>query len=156
MCDGFPVFYSQIRVGKHGVEFKMFKFRTMVKNADQIGSHQTAESDQRITKVGSFLRKTSIDELPQLINVLKGDMSLVGPRPNVLNQKIEYTEKDWTKRNKVAPGITGLAQVSGRSSLSFKERLHYDTMYVDKVGLLMDAKILSRTVLQVLLRKGSN
>jgi lipopolysaccharide/colanic/teichoic acid biosynthesis glycosyltransferase len=154
--DDFPVFYKQRRVGRYGKEFYIYKFRTMVKNSDKIGSHYTSSDDPRVTKVGQVLRKTSLDELPQLVNVLVGEMSLVGPRPNVMQQMKEYQQEDWNKRNQVRPGITGLAQISGRSALSFEQRLQYDLEYVDNYGGWVDIKILFLTVLQVLISKGVN
>ncbi len=151
--DGGP-FYRQQRVGIGGREFGILKFRSMVANADQIGGYSTVEGDHRITKAGAFLRKTSLDELPQLLNVLFGDMSLVGPRPNVPAQREQYTQEEWNKRNSVRPGITGLAQATVRSAATPEERTALDLDYVDKQSFTFDLKIILMTVLQVL-GKGS-
>ena len=148
------IIYKQIRVGRYGKEFGIYKFRSMVANADQIGGYFTTEGDARITKVGAFLRKTSLDELPQIINVLLGDMSLVGPRPDVPAQKKNYTQQDWDKRNSVRPGITGLAQATVRSQAKPNERTRLDLEYVDKQSFWFDVKVLLLTVKQVL-GKGS-
>jgi len=156
MKDGFPVLYSQKRVGLKGKEFEMLKFRSMVKNADQVGPHFTSSTDSRITPIGRMLRKTSIDELPQLINVLLGHMSLVGPRPNVMKQFCEYLPSDWDKRNLVKPGITGIAQISGRSNCTFEERLQYDLSYVENKSFFLDIKIMLLTVFAVVNKKGTN
>lgn len=153
--DGFPIIYKQERVGLSGKHFSIFKFRTMVKNAANIGPFYTSKNDPRITKIGAFLRRTSLDEIPQLLNVLKGDMSLVGPRPNVEKQREEYQSDDWDLRNSVLPGITGLAQVSGRSSCSFEQRLDFDVSYVQTHNIFLDMKIIILTVSSVLLKKGS-
>jgi lipopolysaccharide/colanic/teichoic acid biosynthesis glycosyltransferase len=106
--SGFPVLFRQTRLGLHGREFGMLKFRSMVKNAASIGPYFTSTSDPRITRVGRFIRRTSIDELPQILNVLRGDMSLVGPRPDVPAQRALYSDADWAQRCSVRPGITGL------------------------------------------------
>ena len=109
-----PVFYIQTRIGRGGDEFYMLKFRSMRSDADQIGGHSTMRDDPRITKIGKFIRRTSLDELPQVFNVLKGDMSLVGPRPAVPAQRQNYSQNEWQKRHSVRPGITGLAQATVR------------------------------------------
>lgn len=127
----------------------------MVADADQVGSYQTPVGDPRITRVGHFIRKTSLDELPQLLNVLIGDMSLVGPRPDVPNQKKNYSEQDWNKRVGVKPGITGLAQATLRSAATAKKRTALDFEYIDNMSLWLDIKILFLTVNQ-LLTKGSH
>jgi lipopolysaccharide/colanic/teichoic acid biosynthesis glycosyltransferase len=144
--DKGPVLYRQTRVGRGGLPFKILKFRTMVINADQIGSFSTAENDQRITKMGAFFRKTSLDELPQILNVLKGDMSWVGPRPDVPAQQDLYTEEDWKLRCSVRPGITGLAQASGRSSLDAETRTKLDLAYARNPSLEQDIRILVKTL----------
>jgi len=149
-----PVFFRQLRVGKNRTEFNMLKFRSMVINAPDIGPYYTSKNDVRITPSGSLLRKTSLDELPQLINVLKGDMSLVGPRPDVLAQQKEYSETDWQKRHSIRPGITGLAQASMRSAASAVERCELDLDYVDRGSWTLDLKILLLTAKQVVF-KGS-
>lgn len=150
--SGFPVIYKQIRMGRDYKEFKIYKFRTMVKNADKIGPTSTAQGDSRITKLGRILRKTSLDELPQLFNIIKGDMSFIGYRPDVKRdsqnpQDIKY----WLR-----PGITGYAQVNGRSSLTAEEKAAWEEKYVEDVSLLTDIKILLKTVKVVLFRSGTN
>lgn len=150
-----PIVFRQPRVGREGVEFCIFKFRSMVNGADKKGPHYTASDDNRITKVGRFIRKTSIDELPQLFNVLQGNMSLVGPRPNVIAQKGEYTENEWCKRNSVRPGITGLAQATLRSEATPEERTALDLEYVDKSSFVFDLQIMLMTVKQIV-SKGGN
>jgi len=143
------VFYIQDRLGKDGVTFKIIKFRTMVENAENIGSgiHVT-ENDSRITKIGRFLRKYSLDELPQLFNVLKGDMSLVGPRPLLTHFPKTFDEYDEKERLrfKMKPGITGLAQINGRGSLSWDEKFSYDIRYVSRYSLKIDILILFKTI----------
>jgi lipopolysaccharide/colanic/teichoic acid biosynthesis glycosyltransferase len=153
--SGWPVLFKQTRVGLRGCEFGMYKFRSMVKNAAAIGPYHTATNDPRITRVGRFIRKTSIDELPQIINVLKGDMSLVGPRPDVPVQRADYTEADWAQRCSVRPGITGLAQALYRSNCTQDQRLEADLRYTRESGLWLDIKIMLMT-LKRLSGKGSN
>lgn len=154
--DGFgPVFYRQDRVGRDGQIFSMLKFRSMKVDADKNGTYFTSENDDRITRIGKFLRKSSIDELPQFINVLLGDMSLIGPRPNVPQQVSLYSEDSWKKRHKVRPGITGLAQATKRSSASDSEREELDLYYVDHQSLTLDIKIFLLTIKQVLLKGGN-
>ena len=147
-----PVIFRQERIGQYGQSFFIYKFRSMVVDADTQGPHFTRDGDPRITRIGRFVRKTSLDELPQLINVLRGEMSLVGPRPNVPKQRAEYTEEEWRKRNAVRPGITGLAQATLRSAATPKERTHLDLEYVDKISFVYDLWILVLTVRQVLFR----
>jgi len=153
--SGWPVLLRQTRLGLGGREFGMFKFRSMVQNAAALGPYFTASNDPRITRVGRFIRRTSIDELPQLFNVLLGDMSLVGPRPDVPVQRVLYTDADWQQRCSVRPGITGLAQVVIRSGGSEGERLALDLRYTREIGLWLDLKILWWT-LGRLSGKGSN
>ena len=138
---GLPVLFRQTRVGLNGREFGMFKFRSMVKNAASIGPYFTTNNDPRITRVGRFIRRTSIDELPQLINVLRGDMSLVGPRPDVPAQRSLYTPVDWAQRCSVRPGITGLAQALYRSDSTEVQRLDADLRYTREASLWLDLKI---------------
>lgn len=147
-------FYRQIRVGRSGRTFGMLKFRSMVANADRIGGHSTAAGDARITKVGRFIRKTSLDELPQLLNVLSGDMSLVGPRPDVPAQEADYRPEDWVLRHRVRPGVTGLAQALKRSAATPAERTEMDLRYVREQSLWLDLKILWWTARQVLSKGG--
>ncbi len=153
--SGSPLF-MQTRIGKNGKQFTLIKLRSMVKNAAQIGSFQTSASDARITSVGRFLRMTSFDELPQMWNVLVGDMSLIGPRPETPQQESLYTHSDWQLRHIVKPGITGLAQVSGRSNLSPEQRLKFDLEYVSNYNFLMDIKIVIKTLLIVVTGRGVN
>ena len=148
-----PVFFRQERIGLNGVIFKIYKFRTMIENAENIGSGlKTSSNDPRITRVGNFLRKTSLDELPQLINILKGEMSFVGPRPApiVLVDRLTETER---KRLSVKPGVTGWAQINGRTKLSWKEKFKKDVWYVNNYSIILDIKIIFITIKYVLLKK---
>ncbi len=150
--DGFPVLFRQERVGLYGRPFKIYKFRTMVKNAESIGPKSTPKDDPRITPIGRILRKTSLDELPQVFNLIKGDMSVVGYRPGVYEN---YEEADFKSGMfQVKPGITGYAQVNGRSSLSLKEKRGWERKYVKDISFFTDVKILFKTVAVVL--KGNN
>jgi len=146
---GAPIIYRQIRPGKDGVPFQMLKFRTMV---DRRESEDSSDNEElRITKLGNFLRNTSIDELPELWNVLKNDMSLVGPRP-LLMEYLSLYSKEQARRHKVKPGITGWAQINGRSSLSWEKKFRADVWYVDNQSVMLDLKILLLTVKKVLMR----
>lgn len=152
-----PVFFLQERLGKNGKVFNIIKFRTMIPNAENIGDglKVRAETDSRITKIGKILRKTSLDELPQFINVLVGQMSLIGPRPPVTyhpHKYEEYTEKQ-RRRFLVRPGITGLAQVRVRNSATWDERIKIDIEYVNKITFCDDVKIILKTIVQILKRK---
>jgi lipopolysaccharide/colanic/teichoic acid biosynthesis glycosyltransferase len=145
-----PVIYRQRRSGLHGAEFDVLKLRTMVDGAEHIGAGLAVnENDARITRVGAFLRRTSLDELPNLVNVLRGDMSLIGPRPTLPVQVAQYTER---QRGRLAlkPGITGWAQVNGRASLPWSERIELDLYYIEHRSLALDARILWRTLAMVL------
>jgi lipopolysaccharide/colanic/teichoic acid biosynthesis glycosyltransferase len=153
--SGFPVLFRQVRVGQGGREFGMLKFRSMVKNAAAIGPYFTSGDDPRITRVGRFIRRTSLDELPQLLNVLKGDMSLVGPRPDVPAQRTLYRDADWAERCSVRPGITGLAQALVRSDATPEQRLELDLRYAREHSVWLDTKIMLWTVAR-LTGKGSN
>lgn len=149
------VFFKQERLGKDGEVFKIYKFRTMVENAENIGTGlSTFEGDPRVTKVGNLLRKTSLDELPQLINIIKGDMSLIGPRPPVPYSPKKYDEYSEIQRKRftVRPGITGLAQVNGRNSLTWEERIDFDVKYVKQLRFGLDLKILFLTIIRVFKR----
>lgn len=153
-----PVFFKQERLGKGGKVFKILKFRTMVVNAEKIGDGLAikSENDDRITKIGSFLRKTSLDELPQLWNVIVGQMSLVGPRPPVPYHPYNGYQSypDWAKlRFKMRPGITGLSQVRVRASVSWDERIIYDVEYIEKFNILIDFGILLKTIMKVFKRE---
>lgn len=150
---GSPVFFTQTRLGKDGKEFKMIKFRTMKDSLDKFG--QLLPDEQRLTKFGKILRSTSLDELPELINVLKGDMTLVGPRPLLVEYKELYSERQF-RRHEVSPGITGWAQINGRNAISWNERFELDVWYVDNISFLLDMKILVMTILKVIKRDGIN
>ena len=174
--DSSPIIYSQKRVGLGGKEFSLYKFRTMSVSSDEsvhkehykdLSSNKKIEpsltpddpirieNDDRITKIGSFLRKTSLDELPNLLNVLRGQMSFVGPRPLVKYESDLYGEYS-KKRNSVKPGITGLAQIQGRLDLSLQERLYWDIEYVEKKSFNYDLLIILKTIISVLSRRGAN
>ncbi len=153
--SGLPVLFRQVRVGQGGREFGMYKFRSMVQNAAAIGPYHTSADDPRITRVGRFIRRSSLDELPQLFNVLLGDMSLVGPRPDVPAQRVLYAPADWDLRCSVRPGITGLAQARLRSVATESQRLALDLQYVREHGLWLDLRIVVWT-LGRLTGRGSN
>jgi lipopolysaccharide/colanic/teichoic acid biosynthesis glycosyltransferase len=143
--DRGPVFYRQRRVGRDGVEFELLKLRTMVVGAEKMGAGLAVnQGDPRITKVGRLLRRLSLDELPQLWNVLRGDMSLVGPRPTLAYQVERYTPRQ-RRRLQVKPGITGWAQVHGRAKLPWDERIELDVWYVEHRSFWLDLKILAKT-----------
>ncbi|MAC97944.1 MAG: hypothetical protein CL971_05865 [Euryarchaeota archaeon] len=174
--DSSPVIYSQKRVGLNGKEFLLYKFRTMSVSSDESVHEEhykdlsgnkkiepsltpddpiRIENDDRITKIGSILRKTSLDELPNLLNVLRGQMSFVGPRPLVKYESDLYGEFS-KKRNSIKPGITGLAQIQGRLDLSLQERLYWDIEYLEKKSFYYDLIIILKTVVSVLSRRGAN
>jgi lipopolysaccharide/colanic/teichoic acid biosynthesis glycosyltransferase len=143
--DGGPVLYRQTRVGKDGEDFELLKLRTMVVGAEKIGAgYALNEGDPRITRVGRLLRRTSIDELPQLWNVVCGDMSVIGPRPTLRYQVEQYDERQ-RRRLEIKPGITGWAQVNGRARLPWAERIELDVWYVENRSPLVDLRILLRT-----------
>ncbi|MDD3474138.1 MAG: sugar transferase [Syntrophaceae bacterium] len=163
--DGGPIFFSQQRVGKWGRRFNMYKFRSMVVNADKIKNELLEKNetggvifkmkkDPRITRVGRIIRKLSIDELPQLYNVLKGDMSLVGPRPSLPKEVDEYSLSD-RRRLEVIPGLTCLWQVSGRSDINFEGQVRLDVQYLESQSLWGDIVLLLKTIPAVLLGKGA-
>ncbi|MCP5086189.1 MAG: sugar transferase [Rhodobacteraceae bacterium] len=141
-----PAIFVQDRVGLHGRVFRFFKLRSMVQDADQKGGFSTAKGDPRITRVGRFIRATSLDELPQILNVLKGDMSLVGPRPDVPRQKELYRPSQWRRRHQVRPGITGLAQAKLRSAATPSQRLAHDLFYARHHNMCLDIKIILMTI----------
>ena len=144
---GGPVLYRQTRVGKDGVDFELLKLRTMVVGAEQQGAgYAVDKGDARITRVGGVLRRLSVDELPQLWNVIRGEMSVIGPRPTLRYQVERYTSRQ-RRRLEVKPGITGWAQVHGRASLPWAERIELDVWYVEHRSLLLDATILVKTPL---------
>ncbi len=148
---GSPVIFSQIRPGLYGKQFRMFKFRTMTESRDDSGN--LLPDELRLTVFGKFLRSTSLDELPGLWNVLKGDMSLVGPRPLLVEYLPLYNE-DQARRHEVRPGITGWAQVNGRNALSWEKKFELDVWYVDNQSFLLDLKILFLTLKKVFVREG--
>ena len=148
---GAPVFFRQQRPGLHGKPFTLYKFRTMTDARDEQGN--PLPDEQRLTRLGRFLRSTSLDELPELWNVLKGDMSLVGPRPLLMEYLPLYTPEQM-RRHEVKPGITGWAQVNGRNALTWEERFALDVWYVDHVSFGLDLKILLLTLWKVLTRQG--
>ena len=150
---GSPIFFTQERVGKDRKIFKMIKFRTMLDSKNKFG--ELLNDEERLTPFGKKLRSTSLDELPELINVLKGDMSLVGPRP-LLVEYIPLYSKHQFRRHEVKPGITGWAQVNGRNSIDWETKFDLDVEYVDNFNLFMDIKILFLTVLKVIKKDGIN
>jgi undecaprenyl phosphate N,N'-diacetylbacillosamine 1-phosphate transferase len=150
---GAGAFFFQERPGKDGKIFKLIKFKTMTDEHDANG--ELLPDEQRLTKVGSFVRSTSIDELPQLINVLKGDMALLGPRP-LLVQYLPLYSKEQARRHEVRPGISGWAQCHGRNTISWTQKFEYDVWYVDRVSLWMDIQIIFITIKNVLMRKDVN
>lgn len=149
-----PAIFTQIRVGKDGKEFKIYKFRTMLLPEDRICKDgRVLEPNESITKVGNILRKTSLDELPQIFNILLGDMSFVGPRPMIPSQVKKIS--DYNKgRHIMRPGVTGWAQVNGRNNLTWDEKLKYDMEYVEKFNLFLDIKIFFKTVKVIFAREG--
>lgn len=148
---GRPVVFKQIRPGLHGKPFFMYKFRTMSDDEDQRGI--LLPDEQRITRLGKFLRSTSLDELPELINVIKGDMSLVGPRP-LLRKYLDRYTPEQARRHEVKPGITGWAQINGRNAITWEEKFALDVWYVDNWSLWLDVKILALTFGKVFRREG--
>ncbi|MBB6676852.1 sugar transferase [Cohnella lubricantis] len=160
-----PVFFGQVRVGKDGYPFRMFKFRSMVTDAEErleqlleknemIGAMFKMKEDPRVTRIGRWIRKTSIDELPQLWNVFRGQMSMVGPRPSLPREVLQYSDRDF-QRLTVTPGCTGLWQVSGRNRLSFHEMIELDLQYIRHQSLWLDCRIIWRTVWQIVRPKGA-
>ena len=148
---GSPIIFRQKRPGKNGQVFEMMKFRSMLDKTDKNG--EVLPDEKRLTSFGMKLRSTSLDELPELFNVLKGDMSLVGPRP-LLVEYLKLYSKEQNKRHNMKPGITGLAQINGRNSISWSEKLKYDVEYVDNFNILLDIKILFITIYKVIKREG--
>ncbi|HII4430500.1 sugar transferase [Clostridium perfringens] len=150
---GSPIFFKQKRIGKNNEEFEMIKFRTMTDEKDKLGN--LLPNEERLTKFGKMLRSTSLDEIPELINVLKGDMSLVGPRPLPVRYLPLYSSEQL-KRHNVLPGITGWAQVNGRNSITWSEKFALDLWYVENFNIILDFKILFLTVYKVFKRDGIN
>lgn len=160
ISDPGPIFYNGLRRGKDGKTFKMFKFRSMYVNVPDIrnkdGSTFNSDNDPRVTKIGKIMRKLSIDEIPQLLNVLIGDMSFVGPRPTLATKSFEDIEIQRRKRYDVRPGITGYSQAYFRNSISQEEKFKYDLYYVENVSFLLDAQIILKTIMSVLMQKNIN
>ncbi|MGE7689345.1 sugar transferase [Lysinibacillus sp. NPDC097214] len=158
--DRGPIFYNAERRGLNGEVFKMYKFRSMYVNAPDIrnddSSAYSSDTDSRVTRVGRILRKTSLDEIPQFLNVLKGDMSLIGPRPNLVSKPLDSFDEFELKRITVRPGITGYNQSYFRNSISQKEKYVNDCYYVDHISFVFDVKIFLKTVKTVLLVKNIN
>ncbi|MGP5533982.1 sugar transferase [Psychrobacter celer] len=150
---GSPVLFRQTRPGLDGKPFEMIKFRTMLNAYDEDGN--SLPNEQRHTEIGNLLRSTSLDELPELWNVLKGDMSLVGPRPLLMDYLPLYNEEQ-ARRHEVRPGVTGWAQVNGRNAISWEEKFKLDTWYVDNQSLLLDLKIIIMTLKKVVIKEGVN
>lgn len=150
--SGSPFFFQK-RPGKNGVIFSIIKFKTMTDKKDDQG-HLLPDSD-RLTSVGKFIRKTSLDELPQLLNVIKGDMSLIGPRP-LLPEYLALYNTEQKRRHEVKPGITGWAQVNGRNAISWQKKFEYDVWYVNNISFVLDVKIILKTVLKVFKSEGIN
>lgn len=148
-----PIIFKQERIGREGKVFKMYKFRSMVVNAEHTGSGvYSGKNDPRVTKIGKFIRATSIDEIPQFVNILKGDMSFIGPRPVLTYHPWTYDKytKEQLKRFEVRPGITGWAQVHGRKQVIWEERIKHDCYYVEHMNLFLDIKIVFMTIIQII------
>ena len=149
-----PIIFKQRRIGKNGKEFNIYKFRSMTVGAEKHGVYES-KNDSRVTRIGKIIRKLSIDELPQFVNILKGDMSIIGPRPTLTYHPWNYEEyTDFQKqRFNLRPGVTGWAQVNGRKDVEWNKRIEYDVYYVKNVSLLFDIKIIIMTIFKVILMK---
>ena len=152
--DGFPVFFTQKRIGKNYTYFKIFKFRTMKKNTPNIATHLLKNPEKYILKVGGILRKTSLDELPNLINIFNGDIVFVGPRPALYNQEDLMIYRIATGVDKLKPGITGWAQINGRDNISIEKKVQFEQEYLNRKSFLFDIEIIYKTFLKVIFRKG--
>lgn len=152
--DGFPILFTQKRVGINYTFFKIYKFRSMKKNTPNVATHLLTNPDQYLLKIGKFIRKTSLDELPNLINIIKGDMVFVGPRPALYNQDDLMTYRVANGVSKLKPGITGWAQINGRDEISIARKVQLDQEYLYKKSFLFDLEILIKTFINVLFRKG--
>jgi O-antigen biosynthesis protein WbqP len=152
--DGFPVFFKQKRVGLNYSFFNIYKFRSMKKNTPNVATHLLVNPDQYLLKIGKFIRKTSLDELPNLINILKGEMVFVGPRPALYNQDDLMTLRVATGVDKLKPGITGWAQINGRDDISIEQKVKLEQEYMNKRSTLFDFEIIIRTFTNVLFSKG--
>lgn len=161
-----PVIFAHKRIGKNGKEFNMYKFRSMYENAEEMienfneeqkrewQENFKLENDPRITKVGKFLRKTSLDELPQIINIIKGDLSIIGPRP-IVDEELEKYGENKEKFLSITPGLTGYWQANGRSNTTYEERMQMELYYIDNQSLLLDIKIFFKTIVSVLKKEGA-
>ena len=160
LTDKGPIFYNADRIGKYGKHFKMFKLRSMYVNAPDLknpdGSTYNSDNDPRVTPVGRFMRKTSLDEFPQFLNVLIGDMSFIGPRPKVGQIDYNNLTEDKRKSYSVKPGVTGYSQAYFRNSITNEEKYHYDAYYADHITFMMDVKIIFKTIKSVLFRENIN
>ena len=153
-----PILFKQDRIGINGKIFKMYKFRSMIVGAENIGSRNYSfKGDPRVTKVGKIITTTSIDELPQLINIIKGEMSIIGPRPVLTYFPCKYEEytEEQLKRFEVKPGVTGLAQINGRKGIPWDQRIKYDVEYVEKISICLDIKIFLKTIYNVIFMKNN-
>ena len=161
-----PVIFAHKRIGKNGKEFNMYKFRSMYKNAEEMienfneeqkiewQENFKLENDPRITKVGKFLRKTSLDELPQIVNIIKGDLSIIGPRP-IVDEELKKYGDNKEKFLSITPGLTGYWQANGRSNTSYEERMQMELYYIDNQSLLLDIKIFFKTIVSVIKKEGA-
>ncbi len=154
VSDGFPVFFKQKRIGKNNSEFWMYKFRTMKKNTPNLPTHLLKNPDQYLLPIGKLLRKLSIDELPNLINIMKGEMNFVGPRPALFNQDDLIELRTKAQVHTIKPGITGWAQINGRDELPIPEKVNYDSYYLQHQSLLLDVKIIFYTFFKTLRAEG--
>ena len=152
--DGFPVLFTQRRVGINYTFFKIYKFRSMKKNTPNVATHLLTNPDQYLLKIGNFIRKTSLDEFPNLINIIKGEMIFVGPRPALYNQDDLMTLRVATGVDKLKPGITGWAQVNGRDDISIEKKVQLEQEYLTKKSFLFDIEIIIKTITNVLFSKG--
>jgi O-antigen biosynthesis protein WbqP len=152
--DGFPVFFTQKRVGVNYTFFKIYKFRSMKKNTPNVATHLLTNPDQYLLRIGKFIRKTSLDELPNLINIIKGEMVFVGPRPALYNQDDLMTLRVATGVDKLKPGITGWAQINGRDDISIEKKVQLDQEYMNKRSTIFDIEIIIKTFTNVLFSKG--
>lgn len=145
-----PVLYRSRRIGRGGEEFEMLKFRTMVHDAPQVATHLLTDAQSLVTPLGRWLRRTSLDELPQLVNVIRGQMSLVGPRPALFNQDDLIAMRDKAGINGLRPGVTGLAQLNGRDQLTLAEKVEFDRQYLEQQSVALDARLMLATVARIL------
>jgi len=152
--DGYPIFFSQKRVGIHYTFFNIYKFRSMKKNTPNVATHLLVNPDQYLLKIGKFIRKSSLDELPNLINIIKGEMVFVGPRPALYNQDDLMTLRLASGVDKLKPGITGLAQINGRDEISITEKVKLEQQYLSKKSFFFNAQIIIKTITNVLFSKG--